>query len=58
MLSERKTNAVCVCVFQCGLIEKDLQQLQTQLMAASLNDTSQLSFFEHFHISPIKVLRC
>ncbi|XP_024911459.1 vacuolar protein sorting-associated protein 13C [Cynoglossus semilaevis] len=40
---------------KCGLIEKDLQQLQTQLMAASLNDTSQLSFFEHFHISPIKL---
>uniref|UniRef100_A0A3P8UW48 Vacuolar protein sorting-associated protein 13 VPS13 adaptor binding domain-containing protein n=1 Tax=Cynoglossus semilaevis TaxID=244447 RepID=A0A3P8UW48_CYNSE len=51
----RLMRCVCVCVFQCGLIEKDLQQLQTQLMAASLNDTSQLSFFEHFHISPIKL---
>uniref|UniRef100_A0A671VQL1 Vacuolar protein sorting 13 homolog C n=1 Tax=Sparus aurata TaxID=8175 RepID=A0A671VQL1_SPAAU len=29
--------------------------LQTELMEASLTDTSGLSFFEHFHISPIKL---
>uniref|UniRef100_A0A8P4GHH0 Vacuolar protein sorting-associated protein 13C n=1 Tax=Dicentrarchus labrax TaxID=13489 RepID=A0A8P4GHH0_DICLA len=39
------------------LIEKDLQLLQAELMEASLTDTSGLSFFEHFHISPIKVSR-
>ncbi|XP_067348723.1 intermembrane lipid transfer protein VPS13C isoform X2 [Channa argus] len=37
------------------LIERDLQLLQAELMEASLNDTSGLSFFEHFHISPIKL---
>ncbi|XP_074521688.1 intermembrane lipid transfer protein VPS13C isoform X2 [Halichoeres trimaculatus] len=37
------------------LIEKDLQQLQTELTEASLSDASGLSFFEHFHISPIKL---
>ncbi|XP_069574520.1 intermembrane lipid transfer protein VPS13C isoform X1 [Brachyistius frenatus] len=38
-----------------GLIEGDLQRLQAELMEASLTDTSGLSFFEHFHISPIKL---
>uniref|UniRef100_A0A3P8RIH7 Uncharacterized protein n=1 Tax=Amphiprion percula TaxID=161767 RepID=A0A3P8RIH7_AMPPE len=48
-----------VSVFQSGLIEADLQGLQAELMEASLTDTSGLSFFEHFHISPIKVTtRC
>uniref|UniRef100_UPI0037E99E70 intermembrane lipid transfer protein VPS13C n=1 Tax=Semicossyphus pulcher TaxID=241346 RepID=UPI0037E99E70 len=37
------------------LIERDLQGLQSELTEASLNDTSGLSFFEHFHISPIKL---
>ncbi|TRY56689.1 hypothetical protein DNTS_012966 [Danionella cerebrum] len=37
------------------LIEKDLEMLQAQLMESSLTDTSRLSFFEHFHISPIKL---
>ncbi|XP_044053106.1 vacuolar protein sorting-associated protein 13C isoform X3 [Siniperca chuatsi] len=37
------------------LIERDLQLLQAELMEASLTDTSGLSFFEHFHISPIKL---
>lgn len=45
-------------VFQSQLLERDLQLLQTELMEASLTDTSGLSFFEHFHISPIKVTRC
>ncbi|KAM4592302.1 intermembrane lipid transfer protein VPS13C isoform 6-T6 [Odontesthes bonariensis] len=38
-----------------GLIEADLQLLQAELMEASLSDASGLSFFEHFHISPIKL---
>ncbi|KAM3625353.1 uncharacterized protein V6R79_010760 [Siganus canaliculatus] len=37
------------------LIDRDLQLLQSELMEASLSDTSGLSFFEHFHISPIKL---
>uniref|UniRef100_A0A671MWF0 Vacuolar protein sorting-associated protein 13C-like n=1 Tax=Sinocyclocheilus anshuiensis TaxID=1608454 RepID=A0A671MWF0_9TELE len=37
------------------LIEKDLEALQAQLMESSMTDTSGLSFFEHFHISPIKL---
>ncbi|KAL4641944.1 vacuolar protein sorting-associated protein 13C isoform X1 [Arapaima gigas] len=37
------------------LIEKDLEALQAELMEASMTDTSGLSFFEHFHISPIKL---
>uniref|UniRef100_A0A8C7WR68 VP13C protein n=1 Tax=Oryzias sinensis TaxID=183150 RepID=A0A8C7WR68_9TELE len=42
-------------VFQSGLIEADLQGLQAELMEASLSETSGLSFFEYFHISPIKL---
>ncbi|KAF1393337.1 hypothetical protein PFLUV_G00038030 [Perca fluviatilis] len=37
------------------LLERDLQLLQTELMEASLSDSSGLSFFQHFHISPIKL---
>ncbi|KAM6942753.1 intermembrane lipid transfer protein VPS13C [Xenentodon cancila] len=38
-----------------GLINGDLQLLQAELMDPSLSDSSGLSFFEHFHISPIKL---
>ncbi|XP_047435908.1 vacuolar protein sorting-associated protein 13C isoform X3 [Mugil cephalus] len=38
-----------------GLIQGDLQRLQAELTEAELSDTSGLSFFEHFHISPIKL---
>nr|XP_046254686.1 vacuolar protein sorting-associated protein 13C isoform X2 [Scatophagus argus] len=37
------------------LIDRDVQLLQAELMEASFSDTSGLSFFEHFHISPIKL---
>ncbi|XP_041649214.1 vacuolar protein sorting-associated protein 13C isoform X2 [Cheilinus undulatus] len=37
------------------LIEKDLELLQAELAEVSSNDASGLSFFEHFHISPIKL---
>uniref|UniRef100_A0A673BWJ4 Vacuolar protein sorting 13 homolog C n=1 Tax=Sphaeramia orbicularis TaxID=375764 RepID=A0A673BWJ4_9TELE len=40
---------------QSRLIDRDVQMLQAELMEASLTDTSGLSFFEHFHISPIKL---
>ncbi|XP_061451865.1 intermembrane lipid transfer protein VPS13C isoform X2 [Rhineura floridana] len=37
------------------LIQKDVDALNTQLMESSLTDISTLSFFEHFHISPLKL---
>ncbi|XP_028441459.1 vacuolar protein sorting-associated protein 13C isoform X1 [Perca flavescens] len=37
------------------LLERDVQLLQAELMEASLSDSSGLSFFQHFHISPIKL---
>lgn len=37
------------------LLERDLQLLQSELTEVSLTDTSGISFFEHFHISPIKL---
>ncbi|KAK5914777.1 hypothetical protein CesoFtcFv8_000431 [Champsocephalus esox] len=40
---------------KAGLLDKDLKKLQTELMATSLSDQSTLSFFQHFHISPIKL---
>nr|DBA31558.1 TPA: hypothetical protein GDO54_007385 [Pyxicephalus adspersus] len=37
------------------LIQKDLDSLNRELMESSINDISTLSFFEHFHISPVKL---
>ncbi|KFP74234.1 Vacuolar protein sorting-associated protein 13C, partial [Acanthisitta chloris] len=37
------------------LIQQDVDALSTELMESSLTDVSVLSFFEHFHISPIKL---
>ncbi|KFP20127.1 Vacuolar protein sorting-associated protein 13C, partial [Egretta garzetta] len=37
------------------LIQQDVGALNTELMESSLTDLSMLSFFEHFHISPIKL---
>ncbi|XP_072472489.1 intermembrane lipid transfer protein VPS13C isoform X1 [Notamacropus eugenii] len=37
------------------LIQKDIDALNTELMETSMTDISSLSFFEHFHISPIKL---
>ncbi|CAK6982133.1 vacuolar protein sorting-associated protein 13C isoform X1 [Scomber scombrus] len=37
------------------LIDGDLQLLQSELMETSLSDTSGINFFQHFHISPIKL---
>ncbi|NXN96195.1 VP13C protein, partial [Rhinopomastus cyanomelas] len=37
------------------LIQEDVDALNTELMESSLTDQSMLSFFEHFHISPIKL---
>nr|XP_055175680.1 intermembrane lipid transfer protein VPS13C [Nyctereutes procyonoides] len=37
------------------LIQQDIDALNTELMETSMTDMSVLSFFEHFHISPIKL---
>uniref|UniRef100_A0A6I8N041 Vacuolar protein sorting 13 homolog C n=2 Tax=Ornithorhynchus anatinus TaxID=9258 RepID=A0A6I8N041_ORNAN len=37
------------------LIQQDIDALNTELMETSLTDISSLSFFEHFHISPVKL---
>lgn len=55
LLLIKKGRRVFVC--QSQLLSKDLQLLQTELMEASLSDTSGLNFFEDFHISPLKVRR-
>uniref|UniRef100_K7FJM8 Vacuolar protein sorting 13 homolog C n=1 Tax=Pelodiscus sinensis TaxID=13735 RepID=K7FJM8_PELSI len=40
---------------QTKLIQQDIDALNAELMESSLTDMSTLSFFEHFHISPIKL---
>lgn len=37
------------------LIREDLDAINTELVGTSVTDTSMLSFFEDFHISPIKL---
>ncbi|KAM4036143.1 intermembrane lipid transfer protein VPS13C isoform 3-T3 [Anomaloglossus baeobatrachus] len=37
------------------LIQKDLDALNTELMESSMTDITTPSFFEHFHISPVKL---
>ncbi|KAM3927460.1 intermembrane lipid transfer protein VPS13C isoform 2-T2 [Leptodactylus fuscus] len=37
------------------LIQKDVDALKTELMESSMTDFTTLSFFEHFHISPVKL---
>ncbi|XP_078536950.1 intermembrane lipid transfer protein VPS13C isoform X2 [Lissotriton helveticus] len=37
------------------LIQQDLDTLNTELMESSMTDITTLSFFEHFHISPVKL---
>ncbi|XP_053558459.1 intermembrane lipid transfer protein VPS13A isoform X2 [Bombina bombina] len=37
------------------LFKKDVESLQTKLSTVSSTDTSQISLYEHFHISPIKL---
>ncbi|XP_028627194.1 vacuolar protein sorting-associated protein 13C [Grammomys surdaster] len=37
------------------LIQQDIDALNTELMESSMTDMSILSFFEHFHISPVKL---
>uniref|UniRef100_A0A8C3K817 Vacuolar protein sorting 13 homolog A n=1 Tax=Calidris pygmaea TaxID=425635 RepID=A0A8C3K817_9CHAR len=37
------------------LFKKDVQSLQEELMSVSSMDTSQISLYEYFHISPIKL---
>ncbi|XP_063305458.1 intermembrane lipid transfer protein VPS13C isoform X2 [Pelobates fuscus] len=37
------------------LIQRDLDSLNRELMESSMTDITTLSFFEHFHISPLKL---
>ncbi|XP_074850841.1 intermembrane lipid transfer protein VPS13A isoform X2 [Carettochelys insculpta] len=37
------------------LFKKDIESLQKELMSVSSTDTSQISLYEYFHISPIKL---
>uniref|UniRef100_A0A8C8SXH0 Vacuolar protein sorting 13 homolog A n=1 Tax=Pelusios castaneus TaxID=367368 RepID=A0A8C8SXH0_9SAUR len=37
------------------LFKKDIESLQKELMSMSSTDTSQISLYEYFHISPIKL---
>ncbi|KAM4675969.1 intermembrane lipid transfer protein VPS13C [Discoglossus pictus] len=37
------------------LIQRDMDSLSKELMESSLTDITALSFFEHFHISPVKL---
>ncbi|XP_073508834.1 intermembrane lipid transfer protein VPS13C isoform X3 [Phyllobates terribilis] len=37
------------------LIQKDVDALNTELMESSMTDITTPSFFEHFHISPVKL---
>ncbi|KAG2470896.1 VP13C protein, partial [Polypterus senegalus] len=37
------------------LIEQDLESLKAELIETSVKDSSRLNFFEHFHISPVKL---
>ncbi|XP_067829405.1 intermembrane lipid transfer protein VPS13C isoform X2 [Heptranchias perlo] len=38
-----------------NLIDQDMEALKAELMETSITDASSLSFFEYFHISPIKL---
>uniref|UniRef100_A0A669QAY6 Vacuolar protein sorting 13 homolog A n=1 Tax=Phasianus colchicus TaxID=9054 RepID=A0A669QAY6_PHACC len=39
------------------LFKKDVESLQEELMSVSSMDTSQISLYEYFHISPIKAIK-
>uniref|UniRef100_UPI00398F8396 intermembrane lipid transfer protein VPS13C isoform X2 n=1 Tax=Pristiophorus japonicus TaxID=55135 RepID=UPI00398F8396 len=38
-----------------NLLDQDMEALKAELMETSMTDASSLSFFEYFHISPIKL---
>uniref|UniRef100_A0A671T9Z2 Vacuolar protein sorting 13 homolog A n=1 Tax=Sinocyclocheilus anshuiensis TaxID=1608454 RepID=A0A671T9Z2_9TELE len=46
---------VCGGVLQVELFEKDIEYLKTELNHSSATDTSPISLYEYFHISPIKL---
>src|SRR4029434_5428228 len=47
-----------VCDGQVELFKKDIEYIKTQLQNVSSTDTSPISLYEYFHISPIKVRKC
>uniref|UniRef100_A0A8V0YK99 Vacuolar protein sorting 13 homolog A n=1 Tax=Gallus gallus TaxID=9031 RepID=A0A8V0YK99_CHICK len=54
-LVEFFTQADIPNVQQLELFKKDVESLQEELMSVSSMDTSQISLYEYFHISPIKL---
>lgn len=46
---------MCVIILQVELFEKDIEYIKTELNDVSAADTSPISLYEFFHISPIKV---
>lgn len=46
---------VCLFLPEVELFEKDIEYLKTGLNHVSATDTSPISLYEYFHISPIKV---
>ncbi|XP_051898323.1 intermembrane lipid transfer protein VPS13C isoform X1 [Pristis pectinata] len=38
-----------------SLVDQDLESIKAELMETSMTDASSLSFFEYFHISPVKL---
>uniref|UniRef100_A0A8C3RCZ2 Vacuolar protein sorting 13 homolog C n=1 Tax=Cyanoderma ruficeps TaxID=181631 RepID=A0A8C3RCZ2_9PASS len=55
VLQFKLTSFFFLILNQSKLIQQDVDALNTELMESSLTDLSMLSFFEHFHISPIKL---
>lgn len=45
-------------ILQVELFEKDIEYIKTDLNDVSAADTSPISLYEFFHISPIKVGDC
>lgn len=46
---------MCLLFLQVELFEKDIEYIKTELNHVSAADTSPISLYEYFHISPIKV---
>lgn len=48
-------SSVSALVLQVELFAKDIEYIRTELNHVSSTDTSPISLYEQFHISPIKV---
>ncbi|XP_043916804.1 vacuolar protein sorting-associated protein 13A isoform X2 [Protopterus annectens] len=54
IFAQGSTNVVSV-EEEVDFFKKDVEYVQTELMTVSSTEVSQINFFEHFHISPIKL---